>query len=88
MCSIDSYESENQSYICYDGSSGGGCPLQTNSTIEALDSLGVTIDFIDCWLKALENIFIERCNFYSHNMDLLFRKSQLNFLNNPVKRKN
>ena len=36
--------------------------------------LSATIDFIDFWLKALEHIFIERCNLYYHNMDLLFQK--------------
>ena len=31
MCSIDEYEKENQSSRCDDVSSGGGCPLPTNS---------------------------------------------------------
>ena len=53
MFSIDAYEKEHQS--SYDDvSSGGGCSLPSNSTTEALDSLGATIYFIGCWLKALE----------------------------------
>ena len=36
MCYIDAYERENQSSSCDDVSSGGGCPLPTNSTNEAL----------------------------------------------------
>ena len=32
MCSIDAYEREHQSDSCYDGSSGGGCPLPKHST--------------------------------------------------------
>ena len=36
MCSIDAYEIENQSHGCDNGSSGGGCPLPTNSTTSAL----------------------------------------------------
>ena len=36
MCSIDEYEGENQSSICDDGRSGGGCPPPINSTTEAL----------------------------------------------------
>ena len=36
MCSIDAFEKQNQSYRCDDGRSGGGCPLPTNSTTEAL----------------------------------------------------
>ena len=43
MCFIDTYERENQKYRCDDGSRGGGCPLPTNSTTEALESLGETI---------------------------------------------
>ena len=27
MCSVDAYKREHQSSSCYDGSSGGGCPL-------------------------------------------------------------
>ena len=54
MCSIDAYEREHQSSRCDDGSSGEGCPLPITSTTEALESLGATIDFIVCWLKALE----------------------------------
>ena len=53
ICSLDAYEIENQSSSCDDVRSGGGCPLPTNSTTEALESLCATIDFIGCWLKAL-----------------------------------
>ena len=65
MCSIDAYEIEHQLYSCDDGSSGGGFPLSTNSTIEALVLLGATIDFIGYWLKSLEHNFLERCNLYT-----------------------
>ena len=54
MCYIDAHEKDNQSYICDDGISFGGFPLPSNSKTESLDSLGATIDFIGCWLKALE----------------------------------
>ena len=50
-------------------------------TTEALESLGSTIDFIGCWLKALEHNFIERYNLYTHNMDLLFQKTNVKFTN-------
>ena len=36
MCYIDEYQRYHQSSICDDGSSGGGCPLTTTSTTEAL----------------------------------------------------
>ena len=48
MCSIDANEKEHQSSFD-DGSSGGGCPIPSNSTTESLVSLGATIDFISCW---------------------------------------
>ena len=36
MCSIYAYARYHQSSTCDDGISGGGCPLPTNSTTEAL----------------------------------------------------
>ena len=66
MCYIDAYEIGNQSSSCDDGIRGGGCPLSTNPTTEALESLGATIYFIDCWIKSLENKFLERCHLYTH----------------------
>ena len=80
---IGAHEKEHQPSIC-DSSSGGGFPLPKHSTIEALESLGATIDFIGCWLKALEHNFIERCNFYTHNMDLLFHKINAGIPNQPI----
>ena len=59
MCNIDAYEREHPSSICDDGVSGGGCPLPSNSTTAALESLGATIYFIGCWLKSLEHNFTE-----------------------------
>ena len=63
MCYIDAHEKEHPS-SCGDGSSGGDFPLPSNSTKEALVLLGATIDFISCWLKALEQNVLERCNIY------------------------
>ena len=60
MCFIYAHEKENQSYSCDGISSGGGCPPQTNSTTESLESLDATINFIGCWLKASEHNFLER----------------------------
>ena len=36
MCYIDAYEKDHRSSSFDDGSSGGGCPLSTNSMTEAL----------------------------------------------------
>ena len=88
MCSIDAYKREYQSYSCVDGSSCGGCALPINPTIEALELLGATIYFIGCCLKALEHNFLERCHLYTHFIEELLKKSQLNFLIKPVQKKN
>ena len=42
---IDAHKKEHKWSSC-DGSRGGGCPLLTYSTTEALESLGATMDFI------------------------------------------
>ena len=73
MCSIDAHEKEHTS-PCNDGSSGGGCPLPSNSITEALVFLGATIYVIGCWLKALEHNVIECCNVYVFKMNKLFQK--------------
>ena len=83
MCSIDAYEKEHQLSSCDDGISGGGCPLTTTSMTEALESLGATIDFIGCWLKALEHNFLERCNLYTRYMEELFHKIPGKLPNKP-----
>ena len=36
--------------------------------------LGATINFIGCWLKALEHNFLERCHMYVFTMNILFLK--------------
>ena len=61
MCSIDAHKKKNPSVHDY-GSSAGGYSMPLNSTIEALVSLSATINFIGCWLQALEHNFLERCN--------------------------
>ena len=59
---------------CDDGSRGGGCPLPSNSITQSLVLLGATIDFIGCWLKALEHNVLELCIMYIFNMKKLFQK--------------
>ena len=63
MCPIDAHEINNPSEH-YDGSRGGFYSLTSNSTTEALVSLSATINFIGCWMQAIENNFLERCNMY------------------------
>ena len=70
LCSIDAHEKEYQS-SCDDGIIGGGCPLPSNSTAEALDSLGSTIYFIGCWLKSSEQNFRKNENHYYMLVDVV-----------------
>ena len=73
MCPIDAHEKEHQS-SCYDGSSGKGCPIPSNSTTEALVSLGTTKDFIGYWIKSLKHNVLECCNMYFLICTNCFRK--------------
>ena len=68
MCYIDANEREHQSSSCDDVIRGGVCPLPINSTTKSLESLGATMYFIGCWLKALEHNFLECYHLYTHFM--------------------
>ena len=87
MCYIDAHEKIDPPEHD-DGISGGGYSLPSSSIIEALFLLGATIYFIGCRLKTLEHNFLERYHMYVFTMEKLFQKTQLNFLNNPVQKKN
>ena len=50
MCSIEDHEIYHR-YINDEASSGGGIPLTFNSTIYYLISFGITLNFIDGWIK-------------------------------------
>ena len=82
MCSIDAHEKEHPS-SCDDGIIGGGCPLPSNSTTEALVLLGATIDFISCWLKSLERTVLELCNMYVLNKKKMFQKISVELNKQP-----
>ena len=71
MCFIDAHEKNNPSEH-YDGSRSGGYPLPSNSKTDTLVLLGATIDFIGCWIKALEHNFLEFCHMYNFAMRKLF----------------
>ena len=87
VCSIGAHEKEHQS-SCGDVRSGGGCTLPSNSTTEVLVLLGATIYFISCWLKALEQYFIELCHMYIFNMKKLFQKIPVEIPKQPSPKKN
>ena len=82
MCYIYAHEKQHQA-SCDDDIIGGGCPIPSNKTTEALDLIGATIYFIDYWLKALKHNFIERCNLYAFNMNKLFQKIPVELPNQP-----
>ena len=50
MCYITSHDTLLPTYVD-DESSGGGRKIPKNSTTAALESLGTTFNFIDCWIK-------------------------------------
>ena len=77
MCSIDTHGKENQSDND-DGISGGGYTLPSNSTTEVLVLLSAIINFIGCWLKALEHNYLYRSHMHIFSMKLFFLKYQLN----------
>ena len=43
-------------------------------TTEALDSLGATIGFIDCWIKLFDHNYLARSNMYIETILYLFKK--------------
>ena len=50
MCSIISHDKKQPSYEDEESSTGNN-PIPNNATPEALQALGATFNFIDCWLK-------------------------------------
>ena len=87
MCYIDSHKKQQPSYVD-DGSRGGGNALPKKFTTEALVSLITTIDFIDFWLKYFDHNYLARSNMYIETMQDYLRRSQFNFINQLVLRKN
>ena len=69
-------------------SSGDSYQMPPNSTTEALVLLSATIDFIGCWLQALEHNLLDICQMYINDMKKLFLKYQLNFLKHLFQRRN
>ena len=50
MCSITTHDKQQPAYADYERS-GSVIEIPKNETTEALQSLGVTLNFIDFWLK-------------------------------------
>ena len=87
MCSIDAHEKQQLS-SANDGNSGGGNTLPSNSSTEALSSIGETIGFIYFWLKFVDRNYLSRSNMFIETMQYFFLKYQFSFLNHLVIIKN
>ena len=61
MCSIDTHEKQQTSYVD-DGSSGGGNALKSNATTVSLILLSVKFDLIACWIKFLDSNYTQHSN--------------------------
>ena len=48
--------------------------LTKNSTTEALEALGATTNFIEIWIKLLEENYEVRCGMYNEAMKEMFKK--------------
>ena len=51
-------------------------PIPKNSTAEELETLGVTFNFIDIWLKLLDKNYDVRRKAYNTSMKEMFKKYQ------------
>ena len=72
MCPIEAHDREHPT-INYDTSSGGGIPLTSNSTKDVLVSFGLTLNFIDSWLKSPKEKYLPQTTIYCEEMCELFK---------------
>ena len=73
MCYITAHYKEQPTYVD-DASSGGGREIPKNATTVELESLGATLNFIDCWLKLFHNNYKVRSKMYHEGMKTLFKQ--------------
>ena len=52
----------------------GDRPIPKNATTESLEALGATLNFIDIWLKLLDQNCEVRCGMYNKAMKNMFQK--------------
>ena len=67
MCSIDAHDRYHPT-INDDASSGGGITLPYNSTKYVSVSFGLTLNFIDIWLKLLKTNYLHQTRMYCEEM--------------------
>ena len=73
MCYITAHDKQQPTYIG-DTISGGGRSIPKNSATAALESLGVTLNFIGCWLKPFHHNDQVRCKVYNEPMKKFFKQ--------------
>ena len=76
ICSLVSHDKKLPAYK-YDDSSIGDNIIPKHVTIEALEALSDTLDFIDIWLKLLEENYDSRRVAYITAMKEMFKKIPL-----------
>ena len=73
MCSLTEQDKLQHIYVD-DASSVGGRAMHKNATTSGLKSLGVTLNFIDFWLKLFHNNYEVRSKIYHEFMKNLFKQ--------------
>ena len=75
MCSLVAHYLKKPAYE-YEESSIGDMPIPKNSTAEELETLGVTFNFIDIWLKMLDDTYYASSVAYNAAMKDMFKNYQ------------
>ena len=73
MCN---YIWQTTTYIYDDESSDGGRSISKNAASEALETMGATLNFIDCWLKLFHHNYEERYMMYHEATKICSKKYQ------------
>ena len=73
MCSVTAHDSQQPTYVD-DASISGGRSMHNNETTKALKSLGVTLNFIDCWFKHFQHNYQVILIIYHEAMIELFKQ--------------
>ena len=73
MCSINSHNRQQSTYVD-DSRSAGGRAIPKNATTTALKSLGATLNFIYFWIKHFQHDYQKGFIMYHESMIELFKQ--------------
>ena len=73
MCSITAHDKIQPTYAD-DASIVSGRSIPKNTTTAVLESLGATLNFIDCWLKLFHKNYEVRSKIYHEAMKNVFKQ--------------